>query len=76
MRGSLASTRILGAALCLTWVASAPSGCTRTWELSNQSGGGAPGAAGTSGAGGASAGAGGGTGGGGPGGLGRHASAG
>jgi len=70
MRGSLASTRILGAALCLTWVASAPSGCTRTWELSNQSGGGAPGAAGTSGAGGASAGAGGGTAGGGPGGLG------
>ena len=74
MRGSLASTRVLGAALCLTWAASAPSGCTRTWELSNQSGGGAPGAAGTSGAGGANAGAAGGAeggaGGGGPGGLG------
>ena len=58
MRGSLACARAVGAALCLTWLVSAPGGCTRTWELPNQSSGGGSGHGATAGAGGTTGGGG------------------
>lgn len=57
MRGSLTRARVLGAALCLSGIVSALGGCTRTWELSNQSGGGS-GATADAGAGGSNGGGG------------------
>lgn len=47
MRGPLASARAMAIALCLSWIAPASSGCTRNWDLPNQSGGGAGGSADT-----------------------------